>query len=136
MNRMPRGGASLRAIAIVVGLSLGLAGVFRPSTQSEIDKAAREVNATCPQQIDANVRMDKLVPGPMRMTYYYTFTTKVALTGKALEDASVEIQARTKGLARTNSDMKMLIGKGVTLGFVFSDMQGKELINFDVPGEK
>ncbi len=135
MNRMPRGNATLKGIGILIGVSLAMAGVFRPSVQSQLEKECSEVNAKCPQQLNAALRMDSLTPGPMRVTCNFTITTKLQMVGKELNDALEATKAEMIADTRKNADLKTLLDKGVTIGFVFNDLTNKELLRFDVAGK-
>ena len=136
MNRMPRGNATLRGIGVIVGVTLAMAGVFRPSVQSQLEKECTDVNATCPKQINPSLRMDSLTPGPMRVTCNFTITTKLQMAGKELNNALEATKAEMTADARRNADLKPLLTKGVTIGFAFNDMNNKELLRFDIVGDK
>lgn len=124
-------GTFITIIAVLIGGAFGR-GVVRnyfdrqdsATITEELNKAAKEINKNCPQQIDEDTRLDKAVSGPgTRFSYYYTLVKHPSTNiDKKLFDK--EIGPAIKKNALSGEGIRKMLKSGINVEYHYYGNDG------------
>jgi len=150
-NRPRRGGGT--AVLVVFGLFAGVglgvvvSGLMKPIVEENIEPwfekerinaeivfAATVANLNLPQMADKVTRIDKVIPGDLKITYVYSL---VEVEKPELDLVMFEgtIRARLTNVACTNKEYLFFLAKDVTVEFTYLDRNGVEIAAIAVTPE-
>jgi hypothetical protein len=127
---------------VVAGLAVGFGTVVSnllmhyywnsvrtPELNAELIKMCSEINKNCPIVLDKFTRIDTTVAGDRELYYMYTVMGMTDEDAMKLKD---DLKIHTTEQARSNSETKKLLDRGIILKYTYSNMQGKVLFEYNV----
>jgi hypothetical protein len=127
-------GTIIMAIAVILGGMIGKAAMnkffeVREETKIEegLDQAAKEINKSCPKQIDEDTRIDKAIHGPgKKFAYYYTLT-RYSSKDISKEAFDSEIAPAIKKNALGGDGIKTMLKKGILVEYHYAGKDGGKI---------
>ena len=113
--------------ALVVTLVL-MSYFSHPSTNDQIVELCDIANKKFPMQVSEGIRVDKFIPGNMRIIQTFTILPTFTLS----PDLRKEMQAGTSALLKSKPEMKQFLDLGVTFTYRYFDQQKNLIMEFDV----
>lgn len=119
-------------IAVLIGGAFGK-GLVRNffsyknagNVTQELEKAAKEINSSCPKQLDEDTRLDSAKSGPgKKFSYYYTLT-KYSSKDVAKDVFDKEIAPEIKKNAVKGDGVKTMLKNGISVEYHYSGKDGK-----------
>lgn len=125
-------GTIITVIAILIGGAMGKGVVRSFFNQSgtknivqELEKAAIEINSSCPKLLDEETRLDGAKSGPgKKFSYYYTLVKYSAQeVEKSIFDK--DIAPEIKKIALKGDGIRTMLGNGIFVEYHYSGKNGK-----------
>ncbi len=134
--------ASLLVVAIIVAVATFSANYVPKllssftSVETKLSATANEVNKQCPMMVDADTRMDNIVPMPNRtMQYNYTL---INMEVGDIDTTSVKsiIEPYIISTIKTSPEMEVLRKEKINFRYYYRDMNGNYVCSISVPYER
>ena len=120
--------ASACASALVRPL---VGAMFAPSINQQIIDACETINKECPKMADQYTRLDSATAGEMQITYNYTLMN-LKLNQQQVAKMFQVVEPQVTENVRANPQTKVLLDKGITMTYRYSNDKGVLLKEFSV----